>query len=110
MRFPDNPNIGDPYFDPASGITYTWDGYKWVTTQSPYNIGATGATGLGYGIYAFGKADTTGVLNAFYGSGVSFVTRPSTGVYRYKLDDDITYKPSGCSFILLLCFNFYFIS
>lgn len=90
MRFPENPTIGDIYFDPSSGITYTWDGYKWITTSAPYNIGATGATGLGYGIYAFGKADTSGNLAPGYGSGVTFVTRVSAGVYRYKLDDDIT--------------------
>lgn len=88
-RFPANPAQGDQYFDPSSGITYTWDGFKWITTSAPYNVGSTGATGLGYGVYAFGQADAAGNLVPGYGSGVVFDTRVSTGVYRYRLTQPV---------------------
>ena len=90
-RFPSNPSIGDQYFDPASGITYTWDGYKWETTGAPYNLGATGATGLAYGVYAFGRADRDGNLVSGYGSGVIFKERvPGTdSTYRYELTQPV---------------------
>lgn len=88
-RFPANPTQGDQYFDPSSGITYTWDGYKWITTGAPFNVGSTGATGLAYGVYAFGQADSAGNLVAGYGSGILFDARVSTGVYRYRLTQPV---------------------
>jgi len=90
-RFPSNPSIGDQYFDPGSGITYTWDGYKWETTGAPFNLGATGATGLAFGVFAFAKTEFTtgGNPGPFLASsnGIASVTRISNGRYRYTLRD-----------------------
>lgn len=84
FNFPANPSVGDQVTN--GGVTYTWDGYKWNTTTAPFNVGATGATGsLGFGIYAFCRTTTTGVLFPNYGSGILSVNRLSTGVYRYTL-------------------------
>ena len=93
-RFPSNPTEGQQYFDPASGITYTWDGYKWETTSAPFNTGATGATGLAFGVYAFARTLANGTLigdgNSNGISDVQIVTIPvlPSGfrqVYRYTL-------------------------
>ena len=84
FNFPPNPAVGDQVTN--GGVTYTWDGYKWNTTTSPFNVGATGATGpLGFGIYAFARTTSTGVLLPNYGSGILSVNRTATGVYRYTL-------------------------
>ena len=86
FNFPPNPAVGDQVTN--GGVTYTWDGYKWNTTTAPFNVGATGATGpLGFGVYAFAKADSAGVLLPNYGSGIAeLVNRPGTGRYVYRLD------------------------
>jgi len=84
FNFPANPAVGDQVTN--GGVTYTWDGYKWNTTTAPFSVGATGATGpLGFGIYAFCRTTSTGVLLPNYGSGILQVNRISTGVYRYTL-------------------------
>ncbi|AOV62159.1 hypothetical protein BOW86_gp222 [Synechococcus phage S-CAM7] len=84
FNFPANPSVGDQVTN--GGVTYTWDGYKWNTTTAPFSVGATGATGpLGFGIYAFCRTTSTGVLLPNYGSGILGVNRVSTGVYRYTL-------------------------
>ena len=84
FNFPPNPSVGDQVTN--GGVTYTWDGYKWNTTTAPFSVGATGATGaLGFGIYAFCRTLSTGVLLPNYGSGILQVNRLSTGVYRYTL-------------------------
>jgi hypothetical protein len=28
--FPSNPAVGDKFTDPATNVTYQWDGEKWV--------------------------------------------------------------------------------
>lgn len=93
-RFPSNPTEGQQYFDPASGITYTWDGYKWETTSAPFNTGATGATGLAFGVYAFARTLADGTLigdgNSNGISDVQIVSIPVLPggvrpVYRYTL-------------------------
>ena len=84
FNFPPNPSVGDQVTN--GGVTYTWDGYKWNTTTAPFSVGATGATGaLGFGIYAFCRTLSTGILLPNYGSGILQVNRLSTGVYRYTL-------------------------
>ena len=81
INFPSNPAIGDQVVN--DGVTYTWDGTKWVTTKAPFNVGATGATGLAFGIYAFGRSSAGGSLVSSNGiASVQFVP-PST--YRYFL-------------------------
>ena len=93
-RFPSNPALDQQYFDPASGITYTWDGSKWVTTAAPFNTGATGATGLAFGVYAFARTLSDGTLVGDGNSnGISNVQIVNTAVdpggtrqvYRYTL-------------------------
>lgn len=88
--FPANPVQGQQYFDPASGITYTWDGYKWETTAAPYNSGATGATGpQGYGVYAYAKVTGNNGGGIVFGSGLGF-SRAGNGIYNYTLTQPIT--------------------
>ena len=61
-------------------VTYTWDGYKWNTTTGPFNVGATGATGAGVGVYAWARTSDAGVIE--YSNGLS-CARIGTGRYRY---------------------------
>ena len=83
-RFPANPTQGQQYFDSSSGVTYTWDGYKWVTTSAPFNSGATGATGaIGFGLYAYAKGLAAGGLTPNFGSGLTMV-RTNQGRYTYS--------------------------
>lgn len=82
--FPANPSQGQQYFDSGSGVTYTWDGYKWVTTAAPFNTGATGATGVdGFGLYAYAKGQAAGGTAPNFGSGLTMV-RTAQGRYRYS--------------------------
>ena len=90
-RFPSSPVPGEQYFDPTSGITYTWDGYKWETTSAPFNTGATGATGVAFGVYAFARTTRAGALLP-NGNGIASVQRVTVQVgtvnrtvYRYTL-------------------------
>lgn len=85
-QFPSNPTTGQQYFDPQSGVTYTWDGGKWVTTQAPFNLGATGATGSSYGLYAFAKTAGGGIILPGASENLT-VTRPTTGTYNYTFVD-----------------------
>lgn len=83
-RFPANPSQGQQYFDSASGVTYTWDGYKWVTTSAPFNLGATGASGIGFGIYAFARVNSSG--DVLSGNGIRNVQFLAPNRYRYTFD------------------------
>ena len=91
MAFPANPQINDPYA--AAGATYTWDGYKWVVTQSPYNVGEQGATGIAFGVFAFAKTNISainGQPSLGSSNGIASVTRVTVNgkqVYRYVLRD-----------------------
>ena len=88
-RFPANPVQGEQYFDPSSGVTYTWDGAKWVTTQAPFNSGSTGATGAqGFGAYAYARAQGNNGGSLVISDGLAF-TRQQSGVYNYTLLDPI---------------------
>ncbi len=88
-RFPANPVQGEQYFDPTSGVTYTWDGAKWITTQAPFNSGATGASGAsGFGAYAYARADGSNGGGLVISDGLGF-NRVSAGVYNYTLLDPI---------------------
>ena len=83
-QFPSSPTIGQQYPDPQSGITYTWDGSKWITTQAPFNVGSTGATGFGYGIYAYSRTPANGNFAQSYQDGFSNIFNNSgLGVYTY---------------------------
>lgn len=88
-RFPANPVQGEQYFDPSSGVTYTWDGAKWVTTQAPFNSGATGASGAqGFGAYAYARAEGQNGGTLVISDGLAF-NRVQSGVYNYTLLDPI---------------------
>ena len=82
-QFPSNPNFNDRIV--IGGITYTWDGAKWVVTKAPFNTGATGATGAGYGVYAWARVD--GLANVAVSNNISGVSRPTNGVYNYTFID-----------------------
>lgn len=97
-RFPANPTQGQQFFDPTSGVTYTWDGYKWETTVAPFNLGATGATGTAFGVYAFARTTATGTVLP-NSSGLVLDSRPTIRigsssqlrqVYRYRLTSGFT--------------------
>ena len=90
-QFPENPTIGQSYFDPSSGITYTWDGFKWITTAAPFNVGATGATGAGVGVYAWAKTTAGGSIT--YSNGIAGVQRLGNGNYRYTLAQPVFSLP-----------------
>lgn len=97
-QFPSNPTIGQQYQDPRSGVTYTWDGYKWITTQAPFNTGATGATGNAYGVYASAKVDDLGNVQANQNLGFASIFRDTgagAGVYRYVFLDPFPITEPG---------------
>ena len=103
--FPTNPTQGQQYFDPSSGITYTWDGYKWETTGGPYNSGATGATGAqGYGVYAYARSLGGNVADPIVFASALTMSRSSTGVYNYSFTsgNEIT---SGPYSVLVSCID-----
>ena len=72
-------------------VTYTWDGYKWNTTTGPFNVGATGATGSGVGIYAWARTSAAGNLE--YSNGFASVVRPNPGFYRYTFSQPFVFTP-----------------
>ena len=72
-------------------VTYTWDGYKWNTTTGPFNVGATGATGAGVGIYAWARTSAGGSLE--YSNGFTSVVRTGTGFYRYTFAQPFVFTP-----------------
>ena len=89
-QFPNNPSIGQQYVDAQAGITYTWDGFKWITTQAPFNVGATGATGFGYGIYAYSRTPITGNFATAFQDGFSNIFyNGGTGNYEYTFNQPI---------------------
>jgi len=71
-------------------VTYTWDGYKWNTTTGPFNVGATGATGAGVGVYAWARTSDAGVIE--YSNGLS-CSRIGTGRYRYTFAQPFVTTP-----------------
>jgi len=71
-------------------VTYTWDGYKWNTTTGPFNVGATGATGAGVGVYAWARTSDAGVVQ--YSNGLS-CSRIGTGRYQYTFAQPFVTTP-----------------